>query len=134
MNKTALMLLSIASVAGVVGLATATPFTANDTQSQGYGNLVREAGLNVSDVARGVGLANIVQEGGFSAFGTRFPLGPGVSIGVTAGGDASTATPSIPTSFGTPGPTVPEGGSTLLLLGAGILALGLLRHHGVQHS
>ena len=134
MKKTALMLLSVASVAGLAGIATATPFTAHEVHSQGLGNLVREAGFNVRDVAHGIGLGNLFQGGGFSAFSPGFTRGQGISFGFTPGGGASgghllTSTPLSPPVSG-----VPEGGSTLLLLGAGLVALVLLRRRSLRHS
>jgi hypothetical protein len=122
MKITALMPLLIASVVGLSGIVNATPFTAHDTQSQGFGTLIPEAGLNASDVARGIGLENLYHEGGFSSFDVDVSAGGGVSMGLTHGGDDGLSTPLS----STPLATVPEGGSTLLLLGAGVLALGLL--------
>lgn len=124
MKATALILLSIASVAGLAGIATANPFTGREAQSEGFGNLVRESGFNVSDVAGGVGLANVFREGGVSSLASGF----------TPGADAGGTTALVSTPLGTPAATVPEGGSTLLFLGAGILALGLLRRGWVRPS
>ena len=63
MKATALILLSIASVAGLAGIATANPFTGREAQSEGFGNLGR--GLEIEfdsnegrperDAARGQG-------------------------------------------------------------------------------
>jgi hypothetical protein len=119
--KTRVLVLScIVSVIGLAGIATATPFTVHDTESEGFRNLVREAGVTVDDMVRGVGLRNVFQEGG-------------IAFGFTPGEETGRTAPLTSASVWTPVATVPEGGSTLLLLGAGVLALGLLRRRLVPH-
>ena len=129
MNKTALVLLSIASVAGLASMATATPFTANSYHSEGLGNVVRAAGLDVSGLARGIGLGNVVPGGSFSTFrpGSAAGGGPFTSAGGTGGVHSLASSP-----LSTPVSAVPEGGSSLLLLGAGLFALALLRRRRHQ--
>lgn len=129
MKKTALVLLSIASVAGLVSAATAAPFTANNYQ--GFGNAVRAAGFNVSDVARGAGLGNVVPGGGFSTFhpGSVPAGGTFTPSGGAAGVHSLAFSP-----LSTPLAAVPEGGSSLWLLGAGLVALAFFtRRRMVSH-
>lgn len=122
MKRVAIVLLSVASVAGLASLATATPFTANN-QGQGLGNVVRSAGFNVPDVARGVGLGTVVPGGSFTAFAPGSSRGGGNTF--TPGGGNGGVNPLISTTS-TPG-AVPEGGPSLLLLGLGLLAVTLWR-------
>src|SRR5690348_12712835 len=120
MKTRVLVLFWIVPVIGLAGIATATPFTAHDTESEGFRNLAREAGVTVNDMVSGVGLRNVFQEGG-------------IAFGFTPGEETDRTAPLTSASVWTPVATVPEGGSTLLLLGAGVLALGLLRRRLVPH-
>ena len=121
MKSTVLMLVSIASVAGVASMANATPFTA---QSQGLGNLVRDGGFDVSDVARGLG-STLSQGPGFSTSTLGFT--PGENSGNFGGSNPLTLT-------STPVSGVPEGGKSLLFLGAGLFALAVVRRHWLRRS
>jgi hypothetical protein len=118
MNKAAIVLLSIASVAGLASVASATPFRASEVaHDHGLGHLARSSGLGVSEAAHRVGLGHWARESGAVAF----------SSGRSAGSFSSLTT--TPTSLS----AVPEGGSSVLLLGAGLIALSLFKRH-VQRS
>jgi hypothetical protein len=107
MKKTTLAVLTIASAASVAGIASAIPI--------GPGNLPQAGGLSTSELARGGGGGSNVSTGGQS-------IGPGVT---------QTFSPIVSTN--TPVVGVPEGVTSLLLLGAGFVVLALWRRRW-QHS
>ena len=104
MKKATLALLTVAAAASIAGLAHAVPVGHNDV-SPGFANL---GGLPP-------GLAN---QGG-SPPGLN---GPG---GLPAGLSGPGGNNPFTTSLSTPVSTVPEGGSGVILLGAGLFALAL---------
>jgi PEP-CTERM motif len=100
MNKTTLVLLSIASMAGAAGIASATPSGINDV-AQG-------AGYTQSQLAQG-------GVGGTNVSAAAQNMGPAVSqAALNSNGTASVQ-------------TVPEPG-TLLLLGIGFVAVAIWQH------
>jgi hypothetical protein len=127
MKKAAIVLLSIASVAGLASVANAIPFRANEVaHDQGLGNLARSSGFAVNEVARGVGLSHWARESGSTAFRST-----GHSHAFKSG--SSTGSLGSLTAGRTSLSAVPEGGPSVLLLGAGLIALSLFRRH-VQRS
>jgi hypothetical protein len=105
MNKTTVAVLAIASAASMVGVANAVPFGANQ------GSL--PPGLE----NQGAPPELATNQGG---------LPPGLSqVG-------NNPLVSLNTSINTPESAVPEGGTTLLLVGVGLLAFTLFRRHWQQ--
>ena len=105
MNKSTIAVLAIASAASMVGVANAVPFGAN-TLPPGLSN-------------QGGSPPGLSNQGGL-------PSG----LSSQGGGNNPLALLTTPTS--TPVSTVPEGGTTLLLLGVGILVFTLFRRHWQQ--
>lgn len=99
MKKATIVGLSIAAVAGLAGMASAAPL--------GVSELVDRGGLGVSEIGQGGG-------GGSSVSQNAQSIGPNVT---------QTAVNGALSSLNTQVQSVPEAGSTLLLLGTGLLAL-----------
>lgn len=109
MKKTTLVVLTIASAAGMASIANAVPFGPNDLQP----GLSNQGGLPP-------GLSS--QDG--------FP--PGSSS--QGGGIGNNPLVALNTSTNTPVVGVPEGRTSVLLLGAGLVVLALWRRRWQQSS
>jgi hypothetical protein len=100
MKKSTLMMLSIAAVTGLAGIANATPLGINDVAQGGAGGAVNQTAQNV---------------------------GPTVSQNAQNGGLSSQNAPGLTTTSNSVNSvnSVPVSGSTLILLGAGFAALAI---------
>ena len=101
MKTTTLAVLTIVSAASMAGIASAIPV--------GPDNLPQAGGVGTSQLARGGG-------GGANVSTSGQSIGPGVT---------QTFNPIVSTN--TPVAGVPEGGTSLLMLGAGLVVLALWR-------
>ena len=99
MKKSTLMMLSIAAVTGLAGIANATPLGINELAQSGAG------GGTVSQTARNVGTT--------------------VSQNAQNGGLGAQNAPGLTTNSVNSVNSVPVSGSTLLLFGAGFVALAI---------
>ena len=100
MTKATLALLTVAAAASMAGIANAVPFGPNDIPS----GLANRGGVPPGFANQGGSPPGLSGEGGLSSAGSN-PL------------VVNTSTPS----------SVPEGGTSLLLLGTGLIALVLWR-------
>jgi hypothetical protein len=127
LDTLALTIYNGTTAVGTFSLGSPILFTAADLAlQQGNGNAVFNFGLSATEQAQ---FNTIVAMSGSSGFFAGLSSSLGCQAGAPAGCLVSNAGPDSFLGFAQPGgvTTVPDGGSTLTLLGSALLAFGLLR-------